>query len=123
MPESARDPTHDGPTDIALAIRTNEVLWWNPGEEFPSLGIGHFIWYPAGVDGPFIESFPRLLAFLSARQETIATLSALPAEAWLLTGEHAFFAVYIVFSHSEALPEYLRVQSNFYIAWFPCSLI
>jgi hypothetical protein len=24
---------------------------WNAGEEFPSLGIGHFIWYPAGFDG------------------------------------------------------------------------
>ncbi len=22
---------------------------WNPGESFPSLGIGHFIWYPTGV--------------------------------------------------------------------------
>jgi hypothetical protein len=37
---------------------------WNAGEEFPSLGIGHFIWYPEGTRGPFEESFPRLLAFL-----------------------------------------------------------
>jgi hypothetical protein len=50
-----------------------KILWWNPGEEFPSLGIGHFIWYPAGVDGPFIESFPRLLAFLSARGVVLPT--------------------------------------------------
>ncbi|MDQ3621683.1 MAG: hypothetical protein M3463_04225 [Verrucomicrobiota bacterium] len=40
---------------------------WNAGENFASLGIGHFIWYPKGVDGPFEESFPRLAAFLSAR--------------------------------------------------------
>jgi len=33
---------------------------WNFGEEFASLGIGHFIWYPAGRRGPFEESFPPL---------------------------------------------------------------
>jgi hypothetical protein len=36
---------------------------WNSGEDFASLGIGHFIWYPAGHLGPFEESFPRLLRF------------------------------------------------------------
>ncbi|PTX99608.1 hypothetical protein DB346_17410 [Verrucomicrobia bacterium LW23] len=39
---------------------------WNKGEFFPSLGIGHFIWYPRGVTGPFQESFPGLIAFLRA---------------------------------------------------------
>jgi hypothetical protein len=29
---------------------------WNVGEEFPSLGIGHFIWYPAGFNGRFKPS-------------------------------------------------------------------
>ncbi len=37
---------------------------WNSGEAFASLGIGHFIWYPAGPKGPFEESFPALLLFL-----------------------------------------------------------
>lgn len=37
---------------------------WNVGEEFPSLGIGHFIWYPEGVSGRFEERFPSLLSFL-----------------------------------------------------------
>lgn len=36
---------------------------WNAGENFASLGIGHFIWYPRGVEGPFEESFPSLIAF------------------------------------------------------------
>ncbi len=40
---------------------------WNEGENFPSLGIGHFIWYPAGVEGPFEESFPKLVRYLQAR--------------------------------------------------------
>jgi len=39
---------------------------WNGGEDFASLGIGHFIWYPQGRSGPFAESFPPLLAFLEA---------------------------------------------------------
>jgi hypothetical protein len=38
---------------------------WNAGENFASLGIGHFIWYPKGTSGPFEESFPRLAAFLA----------------------------------------------------------
>lgn len=37
---------------------------WNRGEEFPSLGIGHFIWYPEGVRGPFDESFPEMIQSL-----------------------------------------------------------
>jgi hypothetical protein len=40
---------------------------WNSGEDFASLGIGHFIWYPAGRRGPFEESFPRLIAYLGQR--------------------------------------------------------
>jgi hypothetical protein len=37
---------------------------WNQGEEFPSLGIGHFIWYPEGYTGKFQESFPQMITFL-----------------------------------------------------------
>ena len=40
---------------------------WNAGEQFASLGIAHFIWYPAGQRGPFEESFPKLADYL-ARQ-------------------------------------------------------
>ncbi len=40
---------------------------WNAGEEFPSMGIGHFIWYPAGFNGRFEESWPQFVAF--ARQQ------------------------------------------------------
>jgi hypothetical protein len=39
---------------------------WNEGEDFASLGIGHFIWYPAGRRGPFEESFPPLVEYLAA---------------------------------------------------------
>lgn len=40
---------------------------WNAGEEFPSLGIGHFIWYPAGFKGRFEESWPQFAAFATQR--------------------------------------------------------
>lgn len=40
---------------------------WNAGENFASLGIGHFIWYPKNQRGPFEESFPNLLRFIEAR--------------------------------------------------------
>ncbi len=48
---------------------------WNGGEAFPSLGIGHFIWYPAGRPGPYEESFPRMIAYLQAQR--------IPLPAWL----------------------------------------
>lgn len=40
---------------------------WNAGEDFPSLGIGHFIWYRAGQQEAFAETFPELLAFMQSR--------------------------------------------------------
>jgi len=40
---------------------------WNKGEDFPSLGIGHFIWYPAAQRGPFKESFPGLKDYLQSQ--------------------------------------------------------
>lgn len=44
---------------------------WNAGEDFASLGIGHFIWYPPGKKGPFEESFPPLATFLQTRGITV----------------------------------------------------
>jgi hypothetical protein len=44
---------------------------WNTGEAFASLGIGHFIWYPAGPKGPFEESFPSLVAYLRSEGVTL----------------------------------------------------
>jgi hypothetical protein len=40
---------------------------WNAGEDFPSLGIGHFIWYVDGRPGPFQESFPPLIAYMQQK--------------------------------------------------------
>lgn len=43
------------------------LVHWNAGENFASLGIGHFIWYKKGEPGPFTESFPGLLDALAAK--------------------------------------------------------
>lgn len=59
-----------GRTKVARKIWQNEsagkvsgLTAWNEGENFPSLGIGHFIWYPKGVQGPFTESFPQFIQY------------------------------------------------------------
>ncbi|MEI6713587.1 MAG: hypothetical protein WCO60_07535 [Verrucomicrobiota bacterium] len=46
---------------------------WNTGEQFASLGIGHFIWYPTAAKGPFEESFPSLVAFLRKEGVSLPT--------------------------------------------------
>jgi hypothetical protein len=47
---------------------------WNKGEDFASLGIGHFIWYPKGRRGPFDESFPQVVNFISKRGAKLPTM-------------------------------------------------
>lgn len=65
------------------ASRPRCLVHWNEGEAFPSLGIGHFIWYPSAVDDRFVESFPELVAFMTERGVTLppwlAELSPLDA--------------------------------------------
>jgi hypothetical protein len=54
---------------------------WNAGEEFPSLGIGHFIWYPAGFNGRFTESWPQFIAYAKqqgAKPPAVASLGDCP---------------------------------------------
>lgn len=43
---------------------------WNHGEEFASMGIGHFIWYPS-KKGIYKEQFPLLLEFLEKNNITL----------------------------------------------------
>lgn len=55
---------------IGMQIWQNEagqkyelLVFWNPKEPFPSLGIGHFIWYPAGHTDIYTQTFPGLLDY------------------------------------------------------------
>src|SRR5437870_13865370 len=85
---AARTPTLPGVTlSRNEAIKIGKRIWrnecngtitgltaWNEGENFASLGIGHFIWYPKGQRGPFEESFPKLVSFISSRGAKLPTL-------------------------------------------------
>ena len=75
------------PLSRSDALKIGERVWqnecngtisgltsWNQGEDFASLGIGHFIWYPKGRRGPFEESFPKLVSFVSSRGAKLPTL-------------------------------------------------
>lgn len=54
---------------------------WNDGEEFPSMGIGHFIWYPRDFRGPWTESFPLFVSYARRYGD-----QALPS--WILESRH-----------------------------------
>lgn len=43
------------------------LVVWNDREEFASLGIGHFIWYPTAQRGPYTEAFPGLIEYTKAQ--------------------------------------------------------
>jgi hypothetical protein len=43
------------------------LIWWNKGEDFASLGIGHAIWFPKGHTERFREVFPMMIAFMQKR--------------------------------------------------------
>ena len=47
------------------------LVTWNEGEDFMSLGMGHFIWYPKGKKGPFEERFLELLVFVKEKGRTL----------------------------------------------------
>lgn len=58
---------------IAAQIFENEcgskienLTCWNEGENFMSLGIGHFIWYPRDTKKIFVESFPEMLNYFES---------------------------------------------------------
>ncbi len=60
---------------IAEKIWNNEgagldenLLHWNDGEDFASVGIGHFIWFPKGHKELFTEAFPILMTFLEQKK-------------------------------------------------------
>jgi hypothetical protein len=40
------------------------LIWWNKGEDFASLGIGHFIWFPKDHTERFREVFPMVVEYI-----------------------------------------------------------
>lgn len=60
---------------------------WNGGEEFPSLGIGHFIWYPAGFKGRFEESWPEFAKFARERGAKLPAVALEAHSPWKTKAE------------------------------------
>ncbi|MCP3673923.1 MAG: hypothetical protein GY829_05575 [Gammaproteobacteria bacterium] len=59
---------------IAMKVWQNEgagldkyLVHWNDGEDFASVGIGHFIWFSKGHTEKFRETFPMVIAFMEAK--------------------------------------------------------
>ncbi len=76
---------------------------WNQGEDFASLGIGHFIWYPAETTNrPFEESFPPLIAFM--RQ------SGVQVPQWLQTAQACPWPNRKVFMESQNSPQLVELR-------------
>ncbi len=74
------------------------LLYWSEKEPFPSLGIGHFIWFPKGVNPSFEETFPQMLAYVSQRYSA-------PLEIKRYLGQSAPWAnreTFLVWSNSAA---------------------
>lgn len=76
---------------------------WNGGENFASLGIGHFIWYPAGVRGRYEESFPGLVKRLIARGAAVPD--------WLAAAKSCPWPDRAAFMAAQKSPQMIELRS------------
>jgi hypothetical protein len=104
----AKDPAKDLPVPQLvlpddLAKKIGQKIWlnetggkidaitsWNANEEFASLGIGHFIWFPVGKWLPFEESFPALLESMRRKNVRLPAWldqTQIPANPWTSRAE------------------------------------
>jgi hypothetical protein len=70
--------------------KIDAITSWNANEEFASLGIGHFIWFPVGKWLPFEESFPALLEFMRKKNVHLPAWldqTQIPANPWTSRAE------------------------------------
>ncbi|CAA6828327.1 MAG: Unknown protein [uncultured Sulfurovum sp.] len=49
------------------------LVWWNKGEDFASVGIGHAIWFPKGHTERFREVFPMMLSYMESKAVQMPT--------------------------------------------------
>ncbi len=93
------------------------LVSWNDGEAFPSLGIGHFIWFPRGVKTPFRESFPTFIRYARAQGVRVPAIFDGPAP-W--PNKAAFLADRSGRAEQMRrwLAEHVDIQTHFIIARF-----
>ena len=90
---------------------------WNAGEEFPSLGIGHFIWYPQGFKGRFKESWPRFAAFAKERGAPLPAVALERHSPWTSRAQfQADFSGPRLAAIRSFLANHVSLQTEFIIA-------
>ena len=70
--------------------KIDAITSWSANEEFASLGVGHFIWFPVGKWLPFEESFPALLEFMRKKNVRLPAWldqTQIPANPWTSRAE------------------------------------
>jgi hypothetical protein len=97
--------------------KIEHLTTWNHSEDFPSLGLGHFIWYPTDEKGPFKEQFPQLLTFMSDNGVQLPTwLAQANVSPW--KSREQFYAAFDDAQLTELrvlLSEQLQLQTQFII--------
>jgi hypothetical protein len=62
--------------------KVSGLTHWNDGEEFPSMGIGHFIWYPKGFNGRWTETWPEFVRYARNQRKQVPAVGTLPDCPW-----------------------------------------
>lgn len=65
----------------------NNLVHWNENENFASMGIGHFTWYPAGSPARFGNTFPELLNYMQSRGVQVPAWLPRDGAPWRSKGE------------------------------------
>jgi len=108
------------------AMQINCLTAWNPGEDFPSLGIGHFIWYKQGQTEIFEESFPALIKYFEEQNISIPAWikSSNYDSPWQTRDEfHAVFSSTELSNLRSLLADTFSQQTSFIINRFETALI
>ncbi len=64
------------------AGKISGLTHWNDGEEFPSMGIGHFIWYPKGFNGRWTETWPEFVRYALSQGKNVPAVGRLADCPW-----------------------------------------
>jgi len=127
-PAAAQTPKLDGSASqwIAEQIFANEcssevkcLTSWNSGEDFPSFGLGHFIWYRKDQQEIYQETFPDLINFYHARGiETPTWITELTEQDSPWQDRDQFYAEfddYRLTDLREFLQQTLAIQARFIV--------
>ncbi|MDB9741892.1 hypothetical protein OAB00_03455 [Akkermansiaceae bacterium] len=84
--------------------KVSGLTHWNVGEQFPSMGIGHFIWYPSNYNGKFVESFPKFIAFARSK-------GAQGIPNWVLQSKHCPWQSKQAFDAAQNGPQLIALRN------------